>query len=504
MLLSITSTHRPATDLSYLLHKNPVRVHETELSFGSALVFYPEVSEARTTAALVLDVDPVALVRGKGQGEGLLDQYVNDRPYVASSFLSVAIAKALRNALNGSSKERPDLAATAIPLRAHVLPLPVRGSRDLVTALFQPLGYDVGVEDIPLDETLGYLGPEWAHSPYVSLTLSGTVRLSELLSHLYVLIPVLDSKKHYFVDRQEIEKLIDKGGSWLAAHPARELIATRYLRQQRTWAREALTRLAEDDAIDDVLEETARIEAAGEAAPTPATRPKPESTDDADAAAFPAPRKDAAEEALEQPIRLHDLRLDTVAAIVADSGARRVVDLGCGSGKLLARLMKVKHLSAIVGVDVSMASLAMAARRLRLDRLPPRQRERITLLQGALTYRDRRIEDHDAIALVEVIEHLEIDRLRAMERAVFEHAHPALVVVTTPNVEYNVRFPGLAPGTLRHADHRFEWTRHEFLTWAESVADRHGYRVELSGLGEADVDVGSPSQMAVFRLIGVT
>src|SRR5215470_19092477 len=127
MFLSIATTYRPATDLGFLLHKHPNRLQEFELTFGKAFVFYPEAGETRCEAALVLDVDPVGLVRGKGQGEGLLDQYVNDRPYAATSFLSVALNRALRTAMSGVSRERPDLAAAAIPLEIRVCPVPARG-----------------------------------------------------------------------------------------------------------------------------------------------------------------------------------------------------------------------------------------------------------------------------------------------------------------------------------------------------------------------------------------
>lgn len=477
MLLTITTTHRPATDLGYLLHKNPERVHETEMGFGRAVMFYPEASDARCTFVLALDVDPVALVRGKGKGDqGLLEQYVNDRPYAASSFLAVAMVKALRNAVGGSSKERQDLADTRIPLEARVLPLPIRGAENLIERLFRPLGYELTIEPIALDETW----PEWGPSPYVALTLKATCRLRDLLAHLYVLIPVLDKQKHYFVNSHELEKLLDKGAGWLAKHPEKELIATRYLRFKRSLTREVLARLAEDAPEE-------------EAAEAP---PAPQGEDEQQVA---EPLKDAAEEALEKPIRLHELRLDTVAEVLKASGARRVVDLGCGSGKLLKRLMAEKQFNEILGVDVSSLALEIAERRLRFHKMSERQRKRIKLIQGALTYRDKRIEGYEAAALVEVIEHLDPDRLSALERAVFEFATPEVVVITTPNREYNAKFEGMASGQMRHADHRFEWTRDEFKAWAEPVAQRFGYRVQISGIGEEDAALGAPSQMAVFE-----
>lgn len=480
MLLTITTTYRPATDLGYLLHKNPGRVHTHDTSFGRAVLFYPEASAERCTLALALDVDPVALVRGKGKDkDGLLDQYVNDRPYVASSFLSVAIANTLRNALGGTSKERQALADTAIPLRAVVTPLPVRGS-DLIERLFGPLGYAITVTPIPLDETW----PEWGASPYVSLTLEATCRLRDLLAHLYVLIPVLDKRKHYFVERNELEKLLAKGEGWLAAHPDKKLIADRYLRFKRSWTSEVLARLAEDAPSAD--EDAVVVE------------PQPGAGEPPPGEEVVALKKDAEEEQLEKPLRLHEQRLERVLEELVKAKAHRVVDLGCGSGKLLQRLLKDKQFTEILGVDVLSLSLELAERRLKLDRMPERQRARIRLVQGALTYRDRRIEGYDAAALVEVIEHIEPERLPALERALFEFARPGTIIITTPNSEYNARFEGMAPGAMRHADHRFEWTRAEFRAWAEPVAARYGYTVAFSGIGEEDAALGHPSQMAVF------
>jgi 3' terminal RNA ribose 2'-O-methyltransferase Hen1 len=481
MLLTISTTHQPATDLGFLLNKNPARSQSLDLAFGQAHMVYPEAGETRCTFALLLDLDPVALVRGgeKGGG-GLLDQYVNDRPYAASSFLSVAIARCLRTALGGRCDQRPELAGQAISLEAMVTPLPVRGEPDLVTRLFAPLGYAIEIEPVPLDEAHS----DWGASAYVTLRLKAECRLADLLNHLYVLIPVLDLKKHYFIQGDEIDKLIDKGGAWLQAHPDRDLIARRYLRRKRAFANLAVAHFAEmDGLVADDEDDEAQAAAVAETDPD-AVVEKP---------------KDIAEAALEKPLRLHERRLDAVAEVLKAAGARRIVDLGCGSGKLLRKLMAEKQFTELLGIDISTLDLEKAARRLRLERLDERQRGRITLAQGALTYRDRRIEGFDAAALVEVIEHIDLDRLDSVERVVFAFAKPALVVVTTPNREFNAKFEGMQPGEMRHADHRFEWSRAEFLAWAEKVADRFAYAVRIEPLGEIDAELGPPSQMAVFE-----
>lgn len=464
MLLTLTTTHRPATDLGYLLHKDPTKLQTFELPFGKAHVFYPEATVERCTAALLLDVDPVGLVRGrKGPpGEGFaLEQYVSDRPYAASSFLSVAIARIFGSALGGRSRGRQELADAAVPLVAKVAALPCRGGERFLRSLFEPLGYAVTARGFPLDDRF----PAWGESPYFNVELSAQRRVSEVLTHLYVLMPVLDDDKHYWVGEAEVEKLLRHGEGWLATHPQREAIALRYLKHRRHLMRETLARLVDEDQGDP---DTA-AEAHGQE-----------------------------EERLETGISLNEERMGAVVAALKASEAKRVLDLGCGEGKLLKALLAERQFEEIAGVDVSSRTLERAADRLRLEQLPTRQRERVRLLQGALTYRDRRLEGFDAAAVVEVIEHLDPPRLDSFARALFECARPQTVVMTTPNSEYNVRFENLPAGTLRHKDHRFEWTRAEFERWTAGVASRFGYTVRLAPIGPNDPGVGAPTQMAVF------
>ncbi|MBB6098833.1 3' terminal RNA ribose 2'-O-methyltransferase Hen1 [Deinobacterium chartae] len=472
MLLSITYHGPQARDLGYLLHKHPDRLQRFSLPFGRAHVFYPEVNETRCTATLLLEVDPVALSRrAEGRNPGLpLEPYVNDRPYAANSFLSVALGDVYGTALAGRSRERQDLAGTPLTLEAHLPALRARrGGEALVRALFEPLGYTVQTRRVPLEERF----PEWGESPYLELRLSGTRRLCELLAHLYVLIPVLDDAKHYWVGADEVEKLLRRGAGWLEAHPERERIVSRYLRY-----RAGLTSAA--------LEGLSNPEAPGEQA-----QAAEKQEDD-------LPAAPEAEDAGTARVSLHDERLDAVTELLLTSGARRVLDLGCGEGKLLRRLAARSEFQQIVGVDLSRQALAIAARR--LERLSERSRSRVRLLHGSLTYNDRRLRGFDAAALVEVIEHLEPHRLGALEASVFGSARPRRVVVTTPNADYNVLFENHTPGHLRHADHRFEWTRAEFEGWASGVALRHGYRVAFLGLGPATETTGAITQAAVFDL----
>ena len=461
MLLTLSTTYSPATDLGYLLHKHPARIQSFTLPFGQAHVFYPEARTEKCTAALLLDVDSVGLIRrarGQFAENFALSQYVNDRPYVASSFLSVAISRVFGSALSGKCKERPELVKATIPLSAKLSILPCRGGEKLLRRLFEPLGYTLEAER----HTRNTQFPEWGDSRYFTVTLEKTCSLSELLTHLYVLMPVLDDEKHYWVGDAEVEKLLKHGDNWLTAHPEQESIVFRYLKHQRKLTREALAQLREEDAQE---------------------------TDESG---------QAQEEQVEERIGLNEVRLAMVTEVLKQCGAKRVLDLGCGEGKLLRKLLAEEQFEEIVGMDVSHRILKIAQERLHYDRLSDKQKKRLRLFQGSLGYRDKRLTGYDAAAVIEVIEHLDVPRLAAFERVIFEFTCPRTVVLTTPNIEYNVKFENLQAGPFRHKDHRFEWTRNEFQSWASDVAKRFGYAVEFHPIGPAAEDVGPPTQMAVF------
>lgn len=444
-----------ATDLGFLLHKHPDRVQSFDVMAGKAHVFYPCATETECTVALMLDIDPVELVRHARRPETsgfMLGQYVNDRPYTASSLLSVALGKVFRTALNGRCDARPELVSQAIPLRVHLPVVPSGGERDLVRRLFEPLGWEVDARPLPLDY------PEWGDSGHVRLDLSGTFRVSDALNQLYVLLPVLDGTKHYWVAEEEVDKLLRAGGEWLAAHPERELISKRSLAHSRKLVDSALAQLVEPDT--------------------------------------PAEAADPPEAETARPLAAQ--RREEVMRILRELDVRRVLDLGCGNGLLVRSLLEDPRYTEIVGVEVSAAALRAADRKIGLERLPDRQRARLTLRQSALTYTDSNLAGYDAAVLMEVIEHLDPSRLPAMERTVFGHARPKSLVVTTPNAEYNVRYPNLPAGEFRHPDHRFEWGRAEFGAWCGRVGTDFGYHVERTGAGEFDPVVGHPTQIAVF------
>jgi 3' terminal RNA ribose 2'-O-methyltransferase Hen1 len=461
MLLTITYTGRNTTDLGYLLHKNPYHPQTLELSYGRAHVFYPEVSDERTTVALLLDIDPIDLARGKTglTGGGLFD-YVNDRPYVSSSLMSTAISKVFGTAMTGRADSHQALSDSPLDLTATIAMLPCRSEQNMLNRIFEPLGYQVRYETFVSDERF----PDWGESKYVNLTIKGNVCLRDLLKHIYVLIPVFDRQKHYWIGEDEVEKLLRNGGDWLSSHPERTYIADRYLKHLRPLVNMASSRLATADLdASEVLLTT-----------------------------------EAAEETREKKPSLNARRLESVVVALKDSGVRSVIDIGCGDGALLNLLIKERQFTRISGVDVSPAVLQRASERLRLDHAGDSLLERVTLFQGSLTYKDSRFEGYDAACVIEVIEHLDIPRLAAFERVLFEHAKPPAVVMTTPNQEYNAKYQSLHDGDLRHIDHRFEWTRAEFHKWAAETAKKFGYAVQFSEIGDADENLGAPTQMGVF------
>lgn len=467
MLFTITYEGENTQELGFLLHKNPERPQQFELSYGKAYVFYPEVSDERTTAALLLDIDPLDLARGKvGSREGGLFDYVNDRPYASTSFMSNAIVRIFGTAMNGRCDNRQELANTPLKLTATLSSLKDNGDEELAKELFEPLGYDVKTSRTTLDEEF----PEWGASPYIDLTVSGTVKLSELLEHFYVLIPVFDRQKHYYISKDEIDKLISHGEGWLAEHPYKEKITRRYFNSRKSYARQALDiLLGDEEGISEADNEQ-------------------ENSENAETKEVRSP--------------LNTQRLEAVKNAVLASGASSVIDLGCGECRLTSKLLGEQQLKRVTACDVSSSVLEKAVQRLHLDRMQPYRKNKLTLMQASLTYRDKRFEGYDCACVVEVIEHIEPMRISAFERAVFEFAAPKTVILTTPNREYNANYANMQENSLRHGDHRFEWTRAEFEEWTRHICEKFDYSCEISGIGEMDEKLGTPTQMGVFTKNG--
>ena len=508
-MLTITTTHEPATDLGYLLHKHPDRMQTFDLSFGEAHVFYPDADERRCTAALMLELDTIRLTRRGNQkvpqNSTLLKDYVNDRAYAAGSQLSQALNHVYRTAMSGRCSERPELAKTPIPLEARVESLRAPKGSGLITALFEPLGYEVIVETPPMDPVF----PGWGEGIHHNVTIrSESVTLSELLNHLYVLLPALDNEKHYWIGEDEVKKLLQHGGRWLAEHPLQNAIQNRYLGYRRTLIEKAeadAPRSVEQDPAGAEMEETPETpenpleslpddppEDSTEAAAETAAETAEETTGEATGQQGDAGTARPTEAALEKRLRLGELRIIAVLDEVRRSGAASVLDAGCGEGELLRRLADEPQVKRLTGIDVRQFALRRC-----WSRLSQTQKEKTNTLHGSLTYADPRLEGFEAAVAMEVVEHIDPERLEAFSAALLGIAHPGTIVMTTPNREYNVLF-GNFHGGFRHRDHRFEWTRAEFRDWAGAAALKHSYEVRFEGIGEEHPQHGHPTQMAVF------
>jgi 3' terminal RNA ribose 2'-O-methyltransferase Hen1 len=463
MCLTLTCTGEHAPDFGFLIFKHPDSVFVRELSLGRVIVFYPENTPTRVTAAMLVEVDAIGLVRGRS---ATLEEYVNDRPYALSSLTSVAMNTAFGTALAGRSKERPQLVNKPLPLEAHLSAVHSRGGPELIRKIFAPLGYEMEITPVAPAITI----PFAARSPIYSVRLRGNVTVHDLLSHLYVLIPVLDDAKHYFVAADEVKKLVEHGGTWLENHPAKNLITRRYLAYQHSLVREALSQLKVETEVD---ERAAQAE------------------------------EERLEEEATPGMNLHEQRHQAVLAALRaplrSGQVQRVADLGCGEGKFLQVLLAEKQFREIAGVDVSAVALKYAVRRLHYDRLSDTQRERLKLWHGSLLYRDKRLEGFDAATLIEVIEHIPPERLDLLRRVLFASLRPTRLIITTPNREFNVHFAGMKEGQLRHRDHRFEWTRTEFESWCREAAAQLGYEVKFAGIGPEMPNTGALTQMAVFE-----
>ena len=486
--MTITWEGKNTQDLGYLLYKNPARAQQFSLSYGKAYVFYPEATDERTTVALLLDIDPIDLARGKvGSKDGGLFDYVNDRPYASTSFMSTAISRVFGTAMSGRCEGHQELADTPLKLRACLYALRDNGLEELAKELFEPLGYEVQTKRSELDEKF----PEWGMAPYIDLIITGNVKVSELLNHIYVLIPVFDRQKHYYISEDEIQKLLRHGEGWLSEHPAKGKITMRYFNARRSYARKALDRLMEEDETENELvyetENEIENELENETENEIEIGKKNETGIEKGETVTGTIHKS-----------LNTTRLETVRDAVLASGATSVIDLGCGECKLTSLLLNESQIKKVTACDVSIRELEKAASKLHLDRMQPYRKNKLTLMQASLTYRDKRFEGYDCACVVEVIEHIEPMRIKAFERSVFEFAAPKTVIVTTPNREYNVNYERMQENDLRHNDHRFEWTRKEFETWTEHICQTFGYTCKIQGIGDADEKAGTPTQMGVF------
>lgn len=464
MLLTITTENERAEELSYLLHKSPDKLQSFDITGGKAHVFYPEYTKTKCSVSLLLEIDTIELIRNIRLPDNgfMLKNYINDRPYVASSFTSHSIATVFSSAMNGKCSLKPELIEVEMSFEVNISLLKIKGGNsEWINRIFVPLGYEVEYKRHVLNENF----PKWGESNYYSLKLKNKLTLQKLLSQLYVLLPVFDYEKHYFISTNEIDKLLEKGRDWLITHPEKEMITKRYLNNLKKYYNPALERLKDDNEEDIYQEDLEKLN----------------------------------EAEIEKKLSLNKQRLKAVFDKVKDSGFNSIMDLGCGEGKLLKMLLKDSKFSKITGMDVSFSELQKAKDNLYYDNLSDKQKERINLFQGSLIYKDERLKNHQIATVIEVIEHIELDMLRSFEKILFSYLEPQMIVITTPNSEYNKKYEKLSQESFRHHDHRFEWNRKEFLEWLNYIKDKYNYGFEVFEIGDIDKELGSPTQMAVLK-----
>lgn len=458
MLINITVTGENAKALSYILWKNPEHIFDREFSSGHVVVFFSEYSDQKATASMLVLVDTVGMVRS--EWGKMSSSYVDHRPYAASSITSVALKEAYSSAFAGKSEtaEIDAIIKQKLPVEIELSSVWTKGGVQNVHDFFEPINYAVKAEKLPYES-------KWlkSDSNVFNITLTGMQTIPDLLRHLYVLLPALDNKKHYFVDGNEIAKLLSHGEGWLETHPHKERIVSRYLIHRHNLIEEALEQLTEDILDEDTEEGT--------------------------------------EEAVERPIRLQEERLQTALAVLRtlDPAPLKLGDLGCGSGDFIRLIENDRAFPEVIGMDVSSKALQLAEKRLHLDRRNAWQMPKISFIHGSLVYKDSRLKGLDAILLLEVIEHIDAAKLPIIEYNIFEFLSPGYVFVSTPNQEYNSLFPSIEKNALRHRDHRFEWTRNEFKQWSDAIAVKYSYEVEFFNIGPCDDNLGAPTQMAVFK-----
>lgn len=460
MLLSITCEHEHSQELSWLFHKNPDKIQSFNIIAGKAFVFYPEYSDKKVKICLALDIDTVTLVRKLKLplDSHLLQHYVNDRPYVVSSFMSTAISNVFSSALNGNCKDKPELIDVIFPFEVEISVLKVIGGESLIKKFFEPLGYEVETESFNLDEKF----ENWGKSRYYKVKLKNNLTLKDLLSHLYVLIPTFDMEKHFYIGNIEAENFLKKGESWLKTHPEKETIIKRYFRKLGKYSNYILSKLNENQE-DEEKELEIDIE----------VKKKKES--------------------------LQTIRINTIFDKLCELGTKTVADVGCGEGKLLRLLKNKPQFQKICGTDVVYKNLIIAKDKLDLDEVATHNLEKINIFQSSILYKDDRLKEYETICLIEVIEHIEEDRIVFLEKIVFGYLNTKNVLISTPNSEYNNVYMPENSDSFRHEDHRFEWNREEFKNWVEKICNNFNYNADFFGIGDYNEQFGYPTQAVILK-----
>ena len=443
MLLTLACSGKDAPDLSWLLHKRPNRLQAFDLPYGKAFVFFPEYTETRSVVSLLLEINQEALNDLCKNKEGEF-QFVNPRQFLSSSLLSGAIGKVFSSAIKGICADKPELVNKEYDLELELTNFSCRLKPEYVARIFKPLGYAIAFDNISSDFPREKL-------IVGNLRLKGKTNLKDLLSQLYILIPVFDRYLHFWIDEPQLQRFIRLTAGWLESHPEKRFILTEYFWPAADFKSRVLERF---NAI---------------------------------------PGLSSNEKA--QPLKIQ--RHEAIEATLAIHGAKTIIDLGCGEGSLIFYLLEQKKYAKIAGTDISAKNIESAKKR--IAGRPSRACREDDLFVSSLTYPDKRLRGYDAAVLSEVIEHFEINRMNTVMKNILGAAKPQIFIMTTPNRAYNNQFSGLADGAMRHPDHRYEFTEEEFTNFCRKNASAFGYEVELEPIGEISPEFGAPTLMGVFK-----
>ena len=443
MQLTIRATGENVKVISYLLAKNPNNVYERNHKGHLVRLFYSECSETELDVTIFVTPDSLEL-KQNGSYTYDITHYINDREFAVSSIFCSFIRPALGTALNGQPKEEyKEWVNHCFPFEFQFGPVSSTLSNEEIRALFEPLGYETTISRAETNYSFHLKQKSTARF----ISLKGSTTLQHGLRQLFVLIPVLDNYKHYYIDEKEIEKIERYGEGWLENHPLKSFILRQALRFKEVYSIVQKTEESEESK-----EKTVKI-------------------------------------------RLNDLRYEKIIEMVKGiEPRRRIVDFGSGEGKLSLRLGFVDGVQEVLAVEPSETAALQAIERFE----KVRHQEGFVMptpLWGSLFYYDERLKNKDIMILCEVIEHIDAYRLPKMMDTILNEYQPKVLIITTPNQEYNAVYN--LGEQIRHHDHRFEWTREEFQTWC---VDRNNGNYELAfiGIGEMHEQYGCPTQMCVF------
>ena len=500
MYLTVKAAGPHAGMISHLLAKNPHNRYERNEKGARVRLIYSAFAEEKIEFTIFATPDPIDLVKGSPHSYDIT-QYINDREFVVSSLFCSYIRPALGTALNGKPKaDYADWVEHVFPLEVTFGPVASNLPDAVIESLFTALGYEADIERGAAEYTFDLK----SRSSVRNIRVSGQATLQQMLRQLFILMPVLDDYKHYYIGTEEIDKLQRYGEGWLQDHPQQELIIKRALRfapliaDYRKLAGDNVQKAAVNLLDTNTTDTDANTlqQPGNEQITTGITASQQGEADTLSSSA------DVQETAV-PPIRLNELRYQAIVDQVSSLPRRRsVVDFGAGEGKLSVRLAGIEGVEQVYAVEPSAyAGLRALERFGKLERegqqIVPR------LVTGSLFYRDDQWAGQDVIILCEVIEHINEHRLPQVMATLLDEYHPETLIMTTPNREYNAVYE-MEEQEIRHTDHRFEWTRAEWADHCQDWVSGRPYEVSLHGIGDISEIHGQPTQMAVFRRKGAS